>query len=146
MFKRIPAIFLGCVLSTTATARLERHDTAAVVSKDEAWGSAEAKGDDAFVSHLLLPGYRSVGPDGKVTTRETIIAHTGQHRNEPAAAAKVSEWRKAHPSKADVVITGDIAVLTWIATDMTQVRVRSCDIFAYVDGEWRAIYSQHTAI
>ena len=127
-------------------AQPEAHTAAAVIAKDEAWGAAESRGDAPFVDHLLLPGYRSIGSDGTTTTRETITSHTSLRKGDPFYAAKVAEWRKSHPSKAEVLIAGDTAVLTWVAQDTTDTRVRSSDIFTYVGGEWRAVYSQHSAL
>lgn len=135
--------FAPLLLAATAP---EPHDAAAVVAADDSWGQAEIKGDVAFLDRLLMDGYRSVGNDGKVITKADIVGKARARGNSPDMAARVATWKAAHPTRADVKIAGDTAILTWISTKPgTGEPVSSCDIFVYDGGRWRALYSQHTA-
>lgn len=114
----------------------------AVVSVDNAWGDAEAKGDAAFVDALLLPEYRSIANSGKTTSKAEIVAHTTKERA-PDYARRVVDWKAQHPSRAVVALSGDTAILVWTST-APEAAVYSCDVFVYRAGRWRALYSQHT--
>ena len=117
----------------------------AVIGVDDAWGMAE--GDVAYVGQLPLPGYRSIGSDGKTTTRDAIIMSTRRHAADPDYKARVASWRQQHPSHAEVALFGDIAILTWVPDAVGRGgQVQSCDIFVYRGGHWRAVYSQHVGI
>ena len=122
----------------------DARTAAAVLAADNSWGDAEAEGNVAFVAQLLLPGYRSIGADGKATDREAILRSTRRHAASPDYKAKVAAWRLQHPSHGEVALFGDTAILTWVsdAAD-SRGKVQSCDIFVYRDRHWRAIYSQH---
>lgn len=142
---KIAAATLSLTASSAALAAApEPRDAAAVIAKDDAWGDAELRGDGDFVDQLLLPGYRSVGSDGRVTAKDAILEHARARRGDAAFAQKVAEWKRTHPSRAQVEIIGDTAILTWVSTG-AGAPIRSCDIFVYRDGQWRAVYSQHTA-
>lgn len=120
---------------------------AAVMAVDQHWMDAEVSGDTAWLSHLLLPDYRSVSADGTTTSREAIIAGAAKHRGSDAFMRKVDAWQKAHPTKQTVVIHGDVAILSFYDPALgAQKGVRSSDIFVYEDGHWRALYSQHSKV
>ncbi|HVI99929.1 MAG TPA: nuclear transport factor 2 family protein [Sphingomonas sp.] len=121
----------------------DARDAAAVIAVDDAWLQAEIKGDDGWLRDHLLPEYRSIGADGKVTTREQIVEHAHARGAQPGMAEKVAAWRAAHPSTPAVTVVGNTAILTWILTKEGKP-VSSSDIFVYRDGQWRAIYSQHS--
>lgn len=137
---------LCCSLSSMAQAQNVEPKTAdAVIRADDAWGDAETRGDGDYLEQLLSPAYVSIGAGGKVTTRETIIAHARARGASPAYAEQVANWKAAHPSRAEVSIAGDTAVLTWKVTGANGELVSSCDIFVYRGGRWRALYSQHSS-
>ena len=116
----------------------------AVEAVDDAWSKAEESGDVAYVDWLLLPGYRSVGHAGEITTKDGILANTRPHPGSADRAAKIAAWRAAHPP-SEVSIFGDTAILTWVSTKPGAPRpISSVDVFTYRDGHWRAVYSQHT--
>lgn len=123
----------------------ESRTAAAVIAADHAWGEAEKQGDASFVDQLLLPEYRSIGSDGKITTKATIVDHTRARGPSPEYAKQVDAWKLAHPERAEVSITGDTAVLTWVADQPGAAPILSCDIFVYRKGRWYGIYSQHTS-
>ena len=134
---------IGLLAAAPSQAR-DQRTAGAVIALDEAWGKAESRGDTAFVDDLLLPEYRSIGSDGKVTTKAMIVGHTKGHGSDPSYASKVADWRRTHPSRPEVVVNGDVAVLTWMPTEPDDGIVRSCDVFVYRAGHWHALYSQHT--
>jgi len=137
---------LAVPLVAAAGTAAEPRTADAVRAADEAWSAAETRGDAAFVEQLLLPDYRSVQPDGRVHGKAAIVAGAAKRATDPAAAEKARAWLASHPYRGDVVITGDTAVLTAVLTTPGKDEpILSCDIFVYVDGHWKAIYSQHTS-
>jgi hypothetical protein len=137
----------GAATAASSTVDETTHDAAAVIATDDHWLQAEVSGDTAYLAQLLLPGYRSVSADGSVHPRVAILAHAAKNRGSDQARRQVDAWRKTHPSHPSVVIQGDTAILSFYAGDATTPDVvRSSDIFVYVDGHWRALYSQHSAI
>ena len=57
----------------------------------------------------------------------------------------VAALAATHAIEANVVISGDTAVLTWYDPSLGPERgVRSSDIFVYQGGHWHALYSQHS--
>src|SRR6185437_15805426 len=79
---------------------------------------------------------------GKSKDKAAIVAHAVA---DPARKAEIAKWKAEHPQKPVVQIFGDTAVLMWTA-DAPDGRINSCDIFAYRDGHWRAVYSQDTKV
>jgi hypothetical protein len=130
---------------TAAQPPAEPKTAAAIIAADNAWGDAEKKGDADFVDKLLLPEYRSVGADGKVTTKATIVEHTRARGASAAYAQEVDAWKAAHPEHPEVTINDNTAVLIWVSDQAPAGRVASCDIFTYRDGRWHGTYSQHTS-
>ena len=119
----------------------------AVIAADKAWSAAEERGDGAYVAWLLEPGYVSVGRDGKVHTRESIVAGANARKAQDAAAnaTRDAEWRVAHPYRTEVKLFGDTAIATFFSTKPDSGEpINSSDIFVYRAGHWHAIYSQHS--
>lgn len=117
-----------------------------VLRADEAWGFAESHGNSEFLEHLLLPGYVSVGPDGSITTKKALVEKARSRSQEELKdlQARVSQWRKNHPTLPNVVIRGDTAVLQWTSPTVPPL-ISSVDVFVYEGGHWHAAYSQHSA-
>jgi hypothetical protein len=133
-----------CALAAPA-AKPQPKTAAAVIAADDGWSKAEETGDVAYVDNLLLPDYRSVNADGSVHDKAAILANTKKHVGSQDYAAKVAKWEAAHPMETAAVIQGDTAVLTFRLKSVAQDKgIMSSDIFVYRDGEWHAIYSQHT--
>lgn len=133
----------------TAAAGSEGEQTAAgAIATDQHWSRAEVYGDTAFLSKLLLPGYRSVGHDGVVHTRAQILAGAvKQGKDTVASIAAVAAYRKAHPYATQVVIEGNTAVLSFYSPALGPEKgVRSSDILVFEDGRWHALYSQHSDV
>lgn len=123
---------------------LDARTTDAVKAVDDVWSKAEESGDVAYVDWLLLPGYRSVGHAGEITTKDGILANTQPHAGSSDRAAKIAAWKAAHP-RSEVSIFGDTAVLTWVSTKPGASQpISSVDVFVYRGGHWHAVYSQHT--
>ena len=138
------AILAFAGVSHAASPDETAHTAAAVKAVDQHWLDAELDGDTAYLEALLLPAYRSVGADGVVHPRQAIIAHAAQNRGSDQQRRKVEAWIKAHPSAQSVVLQGDTAILSFYDPTLGPDRgVRSADIFVYVGGHWRALYSQH---
>ena len=136
----------GAPSLTLAVGVAEPRSAAAVLAADDAWMAAEIRGDGAFLSELLLPRYRSVGAKGQVTDKATIVKHATARGNDPTFAAKVVAWKSDHPTRAEVLVEGDTAIVAWVvATPGLGEPVSSFDMFVYRSGRWRALYSQHTA-
>jgi hypothetical protein len=141
------AALLSLPLSMLAapSARPQPKTAAAVIAADEGWDKAENTGDVAYVDNLLLPDYRSVSADGSVHNKADILANAKSNIGSPDHAAKVAKWQAAHPMETAAVIQGDTAIVTFHLKPLAPEKgIMSSDIFVYRDGEWHAIYSQHT--
>ena len=135
----------GTAVAAAPDSKIEPKTAEAVKAADDAWGEAEANGDYAFVERLLLPGYQSIGSGGKATSREKIVAGARERGRSAERIAQIAEWKAAHPTRPEVTIYGDTAVLTWVSAAPEKAgAVLSSDIFVYRKGHWRAIYSQHS--
>jgi hypothetical protein len=126
----------------------EPHTKEAVIADAEGWTKAEA-GDVGYVDHLLLPEYRSVNVDGSVHTKAALLGGVQKRANSPALsaayAADTAKWQATHSYITTAIINGDTAILTYSPDIADSSKpVKSCDIFVYREGHWRAIYSQHT--
>ncbi len=140
-------LLLPVVIVFSAPAMAHQAKTAdAVLAADDAWLKAEIAGDTAFLDKLLLPEYRSVGANGKVSDKSMILAHARKAGGSPELAAQVASWKAAHPIRGEVSLFGDTAVLRWVLIKPeSNDPVSSSDVFVYRDGQWHAIYSQHTS-
>jgi len=136
------AVFLSAPAIAAPSDKVEPHTVAAVQAAGKAWAAAEVNGDRTYLEWLLLPGYRAVNYAGKSKDKAAIVAHAIA---DPARKAEIAKWKAEHPQKPVVQIFGDTAVLMWTA-DAPDGRINSCDIFAYRDGHWRAVYSQDTKV
>jgi hypothetical protein len=132
-------------LIAASSAVPEAKTVEAVLGADERWLNAEMTGDTASLDQLLLPEYRSVSIDGKVTDKAKILDRVRRTGGSPDLAAKIAAWKAAHPLRGEVTIAGDTAVLRWVLVKPEAGDpVSSSDIFVYRDGHWRALYSQHS--
>ena len=143
---RLALLPLFLLMLIAAAPAPEPKTETAVIATDDAWLTAEVAGDAKFLSSLLLPGYVSIGANGKVTSRSEIVANARARDFNASAklAAAVADWKALHPAKPEIVIVGDTAILKWVLVDPKAGLVSSSDMFIYRGGRWRAIYSQHT--
>ncbi len=135
-------------VSAVARAGEQRHvdetarTPAAVMDVDQHWLEAEVGGDTAWLDAMLLPDYRSIGSDGKVSGKSAILESAKKNRGSNTMRKQVDAWLATHPSRQSVVLHGDVAILSF--SDPKTGRIRSSDIFIYKDGGWHALYSQHS--
>jgi Domain of unknown function (DUF4440) len=148
-FIKVSAVSLSCLalVASQASGAEPKSEPRTPEAVSAAWSAAELKGDGAFVQHLLLPDYVSVSPNGKVTSKATIVAgaYSRAHADRQPETAKVTELRAAHPYREQIKMFGDTTVVTFLSTRPDSGEpVLSCDIFVYRAGHWHAIYSQHS--
>jgi hypothetical protein len=118
------------------------HTAAAVLAVDDHWSQAEEHGDTAWLDSMLLPQYRSIGADGKILDKKTLLAHAAKNRGSDRMYKEVQAWMKAHPTRKSVVMRGDVAIISFSSPQTG--RVRSSDVLVYEGGGWHALYSQHS--
>jgi hypothetical protein len=120
---------------------------AGVRATEDHWELAEVTGDTDYLTRMLVPGYRSVNPNGEAHSKEMIIAGAAKNRGSDEAKRKTEAYLKEHPSGASVMIEGSIAVVSFYDPSLgPQKGVRSSDVFTYTDGAWHAAYSQHADV
>jgi hypothetical protein len=142
---RQPLLSIAVLLLADAAHAAEPHSEAAVLAADHGWDKAESSGDTAFIDALLLPEYRSISSDGSTHNKAAILASALKNVGNQERAATAEKWRASHPHVTSVMIAGDTAILTFALDKTGDVKpVMSCDVFVYLDGRWRALYSQHT--
>ena len=137
---------LACLFTAVASAKPQPKTAAAVIAADNGWEKAEESGDVAYVDNLLLPDYRSVNADGSVHDKAAILANTKQEYWLACATPRRwrSGWRRIRWGPA-AVMQGDTAIVTFHLKPLGPEKgIMSSDIFVYRDGQWHAIYSQHT--
>lgn len=134
--------------STTShpTPDVERQMTVAGATAVEAhWSRAEIDGDTSYLEQLLVPGYRSVNADGSIHRKSAIVAGAGRNGTRRAAAAAAADsFLKVHPARTSLLLYGNTAIATFVSLVPSQHEVvRGVDVFAFTDGRWHALYSQH---
>ena len=117
---------------------------AAVIAVDDHWMKAEVNGDTTWLDAMLMPDYHSISSEGRMLDKPTLLAHAQKNRGSDDMRKKVDAWIKTHPTRKSVVMHGDVAILSF--SDPATGRVRSSDIFIYMDGGWHALYSQHAKV
>ena len=148
----IPLLLAACAVALGANAADRgvdetAHTAAAVKAVDQHWLEAEESGDAAWLEGMLLPGYRSVGVAGTFATKQAIVAHAAKNRGSDEMKRKADAWQAAHPVDQQVTLQGDTAILSFVSsTPATKGKLYSSDVFVYVDGRWRALYSAHTGL
>ena len=143
----LSAVGILCLPSSVfaAPATLQPKTAAAVIAADDGWLKAEETGDTAYVDNLLLPEYRSVNADGSVHDKAAILASAHKNVGSTARTLADEKWLAAHPMGTAVLIQGDTAIVTFYLKPLGPEKgIMSSDIFVYRDGQWHAIYSQHT--
>jgi hypothetical protein len=140
-------LLLPITAVAAGSAKPEPKTAEAVLVADDGWEKAEESGNVAYVDNLLLPEYRSVSADGSVHDKAAILANAKHNLGSAEHAAKVATWLAAHPMGSSVAIQGDTAVVTFYLKSLGPEKgIMSSDIFVYRDGQWHALYSQHTAV
>jgi hypothetical protein len=146
------AIIFGAGAAYRASALdavVEPHTEAAVRAADDDWLAAELRGDLKALDARLMPSYRDVTPEGKVHTKQDLLAGVAKHPDKvvttPLQAA--ADFRAQHPVVEHVLIEGDTAILQFESTKPEEQGViRSVDVFVYKGGRWRGLYSSHNKV
>ncbi|MBP1771653.1 MAG: hypothetical protein H6P99_816 [Holophagaceae bacterium] len=109
---------------------------AGIREAENAWSRAFVTGDAAYLDDLLDSSYVSVNAKGDARAKSQIIALARQFAADHPGA-------KAQPLSPTSIIQvkGAAAVVTHRNEKDTSV-----DVFYYVEGRWRAWFSQHTSI
>jgi hypothetical protein len=117
----------------------------AVIARDEQWLAAEISGNTTYLDGLLLPEYRSIGPDGRIHDKIAVLASARNNKGSSEKAASIAKWTANHPYIRSASLIGDIAIVTFTLNKIAAPKsVLSCDIFLYRDGRWRGLYSHST--
>jgi hypothetical protein len=141
------SVSTGVSSAQTVPAAEAAKTTAALLVVEDHWMQAEIHGDVAYVAQLLLPRYESVNADGVAHPRSAILANAKKNGESDKMARTVAMYMKLHPYGTLVRIEGDTGIVTFYSLKGgPQKGVMSSDIFVYLDGEWHAVYSQHTAV
>lgn len=127
----------GAVLASPAR---EPATVEGVRQAEARWNEAFLTGDSAGLDRLLDASYVSVSAAGKPRTKAEIIA---------AAQAYAAEHKGAHASAAasgstptsTIRLIGRSAIVRHQSAEQLSV-----DVLYYQNGQWRAAYSQHTAV
>jgi hypothetical protein len=145
-----------CVLISAASSAAQtgsvppaeaQKTVAALTAVDSHWTQAEVHGDVTYVAALLVPEYVSVNADGIAHPRSAILASTVKNGQSDKMARFAATYMKLHPYGTAVRLQGDTGIVTFYSLKAgLQKGVLSSDIFAYFDGRWHAVYSQHTAV
>jgi hypothetical protein len=138
-------LFGVCVLSASAQdcqklLGQQSADAQSVEKTEHAWTEAFLHGGTAYLGCLLAPDYVSVSAKGVVRDRETIIGFARKNQGKTTPLPNVPE--------PEIQIYGNTAVVrsdSPAAPDGKYPAMYSSDIFAFQNGAWRAVYSQHTA-
>jgi hypothetical protein len=155
MKSRYLLLIIGMLAFTAAPANrifasepvVEPHTEAAVLAADDDWLSAELRGDLTALDLRLMPAYRDVTLEGKVYSKQDLLAHAAKRPNKvttpPVQAA--AEFRAKHPEIEHVLIEGDTAIVQFESTKPEeQGIIQSIDVFVYEGGHWRGLYSAHS--
>jgi hypothetical protein len=115
-----------------------RADKLAVAQLEHRWIADIASGDRADLATILVHDYRDIDWRGRVRDKEALLASLGKPSgtSQHILALQVRAW-------------GDIAVATGTnevhsATKGWTAEVSFTDVFARIDGHWRAVASQET--
>ena len=125
---------------------VEPHTEAAVLAADDDWLAAELRGDLKALDARLMPTYRDVTPEGKIHTKQDLLAGAAKHHDKVTAPPlqAAADFRAQHPFLEHVLIEGDTAILQFESPKPEEQGViLSIDVFVYKDGHWRGLYSAH---
>ena len=131
----VAMLFLSAVAGARA-APIEQIDEASVRAIETRWSEAFITGDAAVLDALLDPSYVSIGTNGKARPKTEIIAIATSY-----AAKHPGQHAEPLPASSTVELIGNAAVVRHRSDNDVSI-----DIFSYEGNQWRARYSQHTAI
>jgi len=115
-------------------------DTASLKRVEDDWDEAFLHGKSEYIQCLLLPDYISVSAKGE-HDKAWEIEHARKNKGSSAPV----------PSFPGMIFTihGNTAIARLFkpaSADGKQPASYAADVFAFQDGAWRAVYSQHTDV
>ncbi len=127
----------------------QNPDAASVKQAEDRWSQAYTQGGSEYLECLLTPDYVSVSAKGVPRDKATIV--TGAQKNAQQNKGKSEVKAKTLPDLPEpkIQLYGNTAVVqSSLAADPNgkYPAMYSSDVFAFQDGAWHAIYSQHTAV
>jgi hypothetical protein len=115
-------------------------DAASLRKVEDRWDEAFMRGGTHYLECLLTPDYASVSPVG-AHDRAWEIQHAANNRGSTTPIPEVPGMQfEVHGS------TGVMRLFKPASADGKQPAQYMADIFAFQDGAWRAVYSQHTPV
>lgn len=127
----------------------QKPDVASIKRAEDRWSQAYTQGGTEYLECLLTPDYVSVSAKGVPRDKATIVS--GAQKNAQQNKGKSEAKSKALPDLPEpkIQLYGNTAVVqSSLATDPNgkYPAMYSSDVFAFTDGAWHAIYSQHTPV
>jgi hypothetical protein len=119
----------------------QRADAPSIKQVEHAWTEAYMHGGTEYLECLLAPDYVSVSGTGVPRDKATIVGNAKSNAGKTTPLPDLPEPK--------IQLYGDTAVVqssVAAAPDGKYPAMYSSDVFAFHDGAWRAIYSQHTAV
>ena len=115
-------------------------DAASLRHVEAEWNRAFTQGDANYLQCLLSADYASVSPKG-VHGKDWELEHARKNHGSTAAVPTVpGETYEVHGA------TGIMRLLKPASADSKFPAQYMADVFAFQDGAWRAVYSQHTDV
>lgn len=129
------ALLVAGGLVSTAWANSDEEQ---ILTLEQQWVDASAKGDSAFIRHLLDDAFVNINVQGVIRDKSTVLSA----RPLPAGASQTL-------SGLIVRLHGDMAVVTGTNTvrmdiSASPVAVVFTDVYSKHNGQWHAISSQET--
>ncbi len=127
----------------------QKPDAASIKQAEDRWSQAYTQGGTEYLECLLTPDYVSVSAKGVPRDKAAIVS--GAQKNAQQNKGKNDVKSKTLPALPEpkIQLYGDTAVVqSSLAADPNGLypAMYSSDVFAFQDGAWRAIYSQHTPV
>lgn len=116
-------------------------DAVSLKRAEDGWLDAFLHGNTEYLECLLLPDYVSVSGRGIVRDRATIVEFARKNKGKSTPIPELPAPK--------VQIYGNTAVVQSNAPaspDGKYPAMFSSDTFAFVDGAWHAVFSQHTTV
>lgn len=138
------AIALFCAMNALpAVAQASPDLEKAIGDLESKWAAAQKDGKTDIVNPLLADRFINVGTDGKLTSKDELLAHM-----------KPGNWNDYGISDIKVIVYGHIAIATGLFTGKGQVGDHKVNIYErWTDtwvrmpgGIWQCVASQQTEI
>jgi hypothetical protein len=114
-------------------------DAESIKRVEQSWSEAFMHGGTDYLQCLLTSDYVSVSAKGVPRDRATIVAMAEKNKGKNTPIPSLPE--------SNIQIYGNTAVVrsdSPAAPDRKYPAMYSSDVFAFQDGAWHAVYSQHT--